>query len=504
MEQSYFSKFSLSLDKSSFSEIEKGLKSLDTQLKGVFGGLNLLLGAVGVTSIATTVAMNNLTVTQANLGVLIKMNTADLFNQQSAITGLGSSIHGVLGELKGLQTAKLDMQEFGNVNTQQLIAMNKLNINYNSSLQDILKSASKITDNSKMHFLLEKAVGSEIADMALNAKMLGINYNDILKTSTALNFITKEQVDNARLFTFNSKQLYGGLKSILASISAEIGKQLNPSLVKLISFISENNNKIKSIALAISSTLGIVIDYLVKIGQYVGDVISSISSLVGGSDNLMRLVTIFAGLVLAIKVVTVAFAALRLVASPIFLALTALAFIVDDIIVSFKGGDSILDWVGYFEKLKTTIEPFIPLLIGLKDFLVNGFLIVVDAVSMSLNNLYTIFKGLSAIISGIFNGNFKESIAEAKDIMSEGAKTNQALLKSMGNKAIEGGKSLYNGNEQTMQLYNQYAGGLNTNNTSNVKNENKTTNMNVTISTTATAQDTVNELEKYQNMAFAK
>lgn len=218
---------------------------------------------------------------------------------------------------------------------------------------------------------------------------------------------------------------------------------------------------------------------------------------------------------MAIKGVAFAFKLLNKTMGIWGLLLTALAFVVDDIIVSFKGGDSLLDWVGIFNSIREATQPVI-------DTFMNIYQVVLPAFKQAWSDLgiilaqVDIFKGFGGILQGSFklaldvviaqvkmvalviDGLFK-SISAVCQLLQGDFQGAWNTFKSIGKDAI----NIIAGDKDSLRKGVASTNGSNINNTNNTNNKQIVINQTNIIQTTETQKSVTANMDSILGVAGA-
>ena len=254
----------------------------------------------------------------------------------------------------------------------------------------ISKAIEDMPDAQQAASAADILFGGDANKFFSNMKKTGQSLDSLTKKYDAINFLTKDGIKGAKAYTQSFGNLGRMFSSIGREISGVVGGQLTPEIEDLTrgitDLISENKDWIIGIA-------GRTVDIVVATGKAIARLTPFI--LAGAAAwGVMTLAT--GGFATVMAVLT----------SPVTLtiaALAAAALIIDDLIVAFQGGNSVIaDFAQNFLGID-----IVPALHGIVD----GVMWAVDQVVLGFKMWFDFFaagwdkySGIIETISGFFGG----------------------------------------------------------------------------------------------------
>ena len=211
----------------------------------------------------------------------------------------------------------------------------------------------------------------------------------LVDKATKLGVVTQDQADGAAAFNDSLTTLKFGLSGIQNAVAVGFAPAMQGLTDRFVGFLETNHELIKD---------GLI---------WLGDVLSSTMGLI---ERMAPIVMIAAGAFIAWQLATGGLVAIMgVLLSPVVLitaAIVALLLIVDDLIVAFNGGQSVIrDF--FMEFLGFDIVPIMQGIVG-------AFMWMIDTVSGLLDPWFASIGGLFSAVINVFKGNFTGALDDLK------------------------------------------------------------------------------------------
>jgi len=376
------------VDSTEVEEFNETVDDLGNTLKWVTG-----LIAAGTAAISALVVQTNKeTAEMGNLAKSVGLSAEALDALGGVVGNLGLNAENVVdlveemnnkfGEMAGLgeMTAVEESLKILNLEFETL-----KNLEPEKQFQEIIDAALKLEDQQKAVAAVDMLMSGEANKILGFLRSQGTTLEEIVKRYKEINLLTEEGREGAERFNMIWGQLMIVVKSLTQLFSGLVGEAIAPLVDEFIDFVTENKELIQVRVKQWVDTFVSVLKFLLSVLRNVFDILAPIVEKLGGLKNTFKLLAIAIGAVkfakfikalsLIIKMQKLAtFAGMKkallgLVTPAGILTglLVILALAIEDLVVFFQGGDSLLgkwgDTISAF--IHDNITPLIAALFGL-------------------------------------------------------------------------------------------------------------------------------------------
>jgi len=229
--------------------------------------------------------------------------------------------------------------------------------------------------------------------------------------------LNEKAIRQSELFVVGMKRL----KAMLEGVKREVGVALLPIMNKYIFLIMQwvkaNHDILKQNIMGFFKELGRILGDLWKVVQTVVGILKGLNTALGGTASSVQMVMRALEVLLAGKLIWGIVAAIGAIPAAIIAAVAIIYLVIDDVVGYFHGKKSLIGtfieamqkafskmpFVGvFFDLLKQQLYDMVHLV----DYIRDGWLAVVDAVSEVVGDIKSLFKmgmppSLSTLISGM-------------------------------------------------------------------------------------------------------
>lgn len=336
--------------------------------------INTLKAAEGTKKLATETGVSIEKIQE--LGYAASVSGSDAQTLESSLVSLSNKI-GQAAQTGSEDFSRLGISAsdmFGNVKKadQVLFEIADRFKQMNLSLPQKQNIASSLGIDSSLLELLSKS-SAEIDKLRAKARLLGV--------------ITKQQALGIQNFNNSITTLRFGLSSLQTQIAIGLSPAIKEIAERFTDWLVENKDLIKNGIESLAKWIGIIFNTIKRLIIFIDDVVTAT---VGWKVALIGI-----GIVLAATL------------SPVYLisaAIAAVLLVIDDLIVAFKGGKSVIrDFFQEFFGFDIT-----PVLRGLVEGFKNAVAIIkrvfTDLFGWIMESIEVIMKGFK-FVAGLFGGN---------------------------------------------------------------------------------------------------
>lgn len=421
--------------KGSSQPLNKYNEALGGSIKLLAGAATATAAAVGA-SLAMITATNNETAAMVNLAESVGLSAQELQAygsiaegmglQQDVVVDLVEEMNNKLGESfslmkKGEAPLGAVSDSFGMIGLKMA---DLADLSPDEQFRKIAKALQEMPNQQEAASAADILFGGEANKFFSALDKQGKSLDGLIGQYEKINFLTDEGTDGAKKYTEATRNFGTIFSSMGRELSGIIGAQLTPDINEMTESISELIRENK--------------DWIVNV------VSKTVSVVMALGESLQRLAPVIAAIGVAFtisKISAIGFSTVMgTIASPVVLITAAIAgalLIIDDLIVAFKGGDSVIaDFAQRF--LGLDIQPIlvnivngVKWMIGLVKDLIGG---VIDIIVADFNRIVDSIKwvidagkSVAGFFSGLFSGDDKAMQESSSGIMAGSNIRNDAV-----------------------------------------------------------------------------
>jgi len=351
------------VDSTDVEEFNKTVDDLGNTLKWVTG-----LIAAGTAAISALVVQTNKeTAELGNLAKSVGLSAEALDALGGVVSNIGLNAENVVDLVEEMNNKFGEMAGLGEMTAVEE-SLKILNLEFKDlqklepekQFQEIIDAALKLEDQQKAVAAVDMLLSGEANKIVGFLRDQGTTLDEILKRYKEINLLNEEAREGAERFNMIWGQLMTIVKSLTQLFSGLVGEAIAPLVDEFIDFVIQNKELIQVRVKQWVDTFVSVLKFLLSVLRNVFDILAPIVDRLGGLKNTFKLLAIAIGAVkfakfikalsLIIKMQKLAtFAGMKkallgLVTPAGILTglLVVLALAVEDLIVFFQGGDSLL------------------------------------------------------------------------------------------------------------------------------------------------------------------
>lgn len=371
------------IDSEELEEFGKQVDDLGNTLKwvaGIAAGASAALGALIVTTNRETAEMANLAQSVGLSAETLEALTGVVKNvgfQADNVVDLVEEMNNKFGEMAGLgeMTAVKESLQILNLEFKELQRLKP-----EEQFQKIIDAALQLEDQQKAVAAVDMLMGGEANKILGFLRAQGTTLEDILQRYKDINLLTEEGREGAQKFTMIWGQFTTTLQSVIQLFSGLVGEAMAPLVEEFTDFVVLNKDLIKTQVKQWAESVVSAFKFLWSILREVFSVVKGVVDRLGGLKNTLKLLGLafasikIATLLASLKSLGVLMAAIKaskfgdalsFLKSPVGILaglLVILGLAIEDLIVYFQGGNSLLGLWG--DKIAEFVDVHIASLIA--------------------------------------------------------------------------------------------------------------------------------------------